>query len=518
MALAVASVLIMRPGPGPADAQSFTWKSMGIGGLQVSGLIVDQSAQGIVYASGDVAPAYGRTGLLKTVDAGRTWMALDRGLPVGFRPRVLAVSPSGGRVVLAAGVDGVYRSDSSGAWWRPVRLPVPPVTAILFDAANPRVVLAGTELAGNLRSTDAGLSWRPANAGLPRDRYGTIPGAVVFAQDPVDPKVIYMGTNGFAGVYRSDTGGLSWSAAGNKLPSTAVLDIAVSPIQPGPVVVATEKGASISNDKGATWQALPALAAVSPVAIEFEPNSSSVIYAAGARGTVHRTTNAGASWVELTSLPRPLRDLAVWSSSTTSYLAAAAAEGVWQLQLRPTLPASPEPPTRTRAYFTETGHNISPTFYPAFLALGALDRFGLPRTEEFTEDGMVVQYFQRGRLEFHPQRKGTPYEVQVTLMGEWLLGPERLPRAEPFESSAEQRYVPETGHGVSYAFLRYFNSRGGLDSLGYPVSEELLEGGRPVQYFQRARLEYRAELAGTRDEVQLGLIGDEVLRQRGWLD
>ena len=46
----------------------------------------------------------------------------------------------------------------------------------------------------------------------------------------------------------------------------------------------------------------------------------------------------------------------------------------------------------------------------------------------------------------------------------------------------------------------------------------MVENGRPVQYFQRGRMEYRPEAAGTRDEVQAGPVGDEVLRLRGWLD
>ena len=50
------------------------------------------------------------------------------------------------------------------------------------------------------------------------------------------------------------------------------------------------------------------------------------------------------------------------------------------------------------------------------------------------------------------------------------------------------------------------------------LTRVLQEDGRPVQYFQRARLEYREELKGTRDEVQLVLIGDEVLRQKDWLE
>jgi hypothetical protein len=169
-------------------------------------------------------------------------------------------------------------------------------------------------------------------------------------------------------------------------------------------------------------------------------------------------------------------------------------------------------------YFPESGHHVAPVFVPFFRAWGGLERFGLPRTEEFVEDGVLVQYFERARVELRPEHRGTSYEVQISLLGEQLLGPDRPPRVEAFESSNDQRYFPETGHSVNYAFLRYFTSRGGLDSLGYPITEELQEGGRPVQYFQRARLEYRAELSGTRDEVQLGAIGDEIIRRRGWFD
>lgn len=60
--------------------------------------------------------------------------------------------------------------------------------------------------------------------------------------------------------------------------------------------------------------------------------------------------------------------------------------------------------------------------------------------------------------------------------------------------------------------------------FGYPISEELDEGngdgsGRAytVQYFQRARFEYHPELAGTPYEVQLGLLGDQALKEKGWL-
>jgi hypothetical protein len=327
-----------------------------------------------------------------------------------------------------------------------------------------------------------------------------------------------MASSGFAGVYRSDDAGQRWQAAGAGLPSAAVLALEINAGAPEHLMALTDKGLARSTDGAASWQTVASLPIVDPVAVEFEPGARNTLYVAGARGTLLRSTNGGGSWVELPSLPRPVRALTCWVSATGPVLGAAAGEGVWQLPLWPTLPASPEPASPNRIYYPESGHHVAPVFVPFFRAWGGLERFGLPRTEEFVEEGVLVQYFQRAKLEHHPEHRGTPYEVQFALLGERLLGPNRPPPVEPFESSSDQRYFSETGHSVNYAFLRYFVNRGGLDSLGFPITEELQEGGRPVQYFQRARLEYRAEFSGTRDEVQVGAIGDEILRQRGWLD
>jgi len=164
-------------------------------------------------------------------------------------------------------------------------------------------------------------------------------------------------------------------------------------------------------------------------------------------------------------------------------------------------------------------------FLRFFDARGGVDLFGFPRTEEMVEDGKPVQYFQRARLEHHPDRAGTPYEVQVTLLGDQLTAPRRpFPAVAPFPGADTRMYFPETGHSLSLGFLSYWRARGGLDVFGYPISEELDEGngdgsGRAytVQYFQRARFEYHPELAGTPYEVQLGLLGDQALKEKGWL-
>ena len=513
LGLALAALAGLRPQVGHGAA----WRPSGLSSSPVYALTADPSAPGVLYAAllpGGAVPS----GLRKTVDSGRTWLETMRGLPRGFEPTALAIAPQDGRTVLVAGVDGLYRSTAAGASWTEVRVPLPPITALLIDREHPGTIIAGTELHGNFRSTDDGLTWFEANGGLLRDHYGTIPGAVALAQHPKNPQIIYMGANGFDGFYRSLDGGQTWQVANSGLPGRSVRGLVVDPGAPDTIYAVTEKGLARSTDAGATWQALETLPPIDPVAVQVEPGRTGTLDVAGTRGALYRSTNGGGSWVELPALPRPVRALAAWPGATTPMLAAAAGEGVWELSLFPTLPASPLPAGRDRQYFPQTGHNVSPTFYSFFMAMGGVERFGLPRTEEMEEDGLLVQWFQRGRLEYHPERKGTPYEVQISLIGERLLGPDRPPRAEPFESGENQRYFEETGHSVSYAFLRYFETRGGIDSFGYPITEELTENGRPVQYFQRARFEYVPENAGTRNEVQLGLIGDELLRQRGWLD
>ena len=48
------------------------------------------------------------------------------------------------------------------------------------------------------------------------------------------------------------------------------------------------------------------------------------------------------------------------------------------------------------------------------------------------------------------------------------------------------RYFPQTGYGVENdAVWQYFQSRGGIDSFGYPVSNLVLFRGLPLQIFQR---------------------------------
>jgi LPXTG-site transpeptidase (sortase) family protein len=71
-------------------------------------------------------------------------------------------------------------------------------------------------------------------------------------------------------------------------------------------------------------------------------------------------------------------------------------------------------------------------------------------------------------------------------------------------------YFAETGHTLAYNFRQFYDRQGGLPIFGLPISEVFLDDGRPVQYFERARLEWHAPLA----RVQAGHLGRWAARSR----
>ena len=193
---------------------------------------------------------------------------------------------------------------------------------------------------------------------------------------------------------------------------------------------------------------------------------------------------------------------------------------------RITVPGSavdPAPPLPGATYFDATHHNLGGGFRDYWQSHGGLPIFGYPLTEEFTEGGYTVQYFERNRFEYHPENKGTPYVVLLGRLGATVTAGRVFPPIAPFPDRPGHIYLAPTQHSLNSGFLSYWQAHGGLAQFGYPISEELAEvsptDGRTytVQYFERARFEYHPEYGGTPNEVLLGLLGVSVLREKGWL-
>lgn len=189
------------------------------------------------------------------------------------------------------------------------------------------------------------------------------------------------------------------------------------------------------------------------------------------------------------------------------------------------VPTGPSGAAEGSQYFQETGYWVDPTFARFWNERGGVDVFGFPVSRVFYQDGLHRQYFERAVFEHHEQNP-EPYNVLLLRLGAHNTL-ERAIHEEPFQKrgpdqvpAAGSRYFPETGHYVSHGFLAYWESHGGLQTFGYPLSEEFAEPSaydgvlRQVQYFERARMEWHPEHAGTSYEVELGHLGLEALDAR----
>ena len=151
-----------------------------------------------------------------------------------------------------------------------------------------------------------------------------------------------------------------------------------------------------------------------------------------------------------------------------------------------------------------TGFVVKGDFLNFFDRHGGIEIFGYPLTAEFEEEGRLVQYFHRGRMELHPENSP---EQRVILgpLGELLAAPE--PPVAENNAHSNSRFFPQTGHTVASAFLRFFEARGGASFFGYPITEMMVENEHIVQYFQRARLDWRPDNPPNL-RVQLGRLGE----------
>ena len=145
--------------------------------------------------------------------------------------------------------------------------------------------------------------------------------------------------------------------------------------------------------------------------------------------------------------------------------------------------------------FAETDQTVRGEFLRFFDRYGGVTQLGYPLTEEMVVEGWRVQYFEKGRLEYHPENEPT-YRVTIGWLGDLLqrrrppIATETIPRAD----DPNHRYFPQTGHTVSGDFLRYFDTHGGTVQFGLPISQPFLLDGRLTQDFQSARFFWHPEL------------------------
>src|SRR6266404_2340121 len=102
-----------------------------------------------------------------TASAGiNVWTSLG---PEGGYVGALAINPQNPSTVYAGTSGGIFKSIDAGKSWSAVNsgLTTFDIANLSIDPQNPGTVYAVTYGSGVFKSTDAGVNWRPVNSGLP---------------------------------------------------------------------------------------------------------------------------------------------------------------------------------------------------------------------------------------------------------------------------------------------------------------------------------------------------------------
>ncbi len=284
--------------------------SLAVGGLAVSKTNPDIIVIGTGEGTNNI-DRVGGVGVLRSTDAGATWITTDYSFNLGSTSGTHVVTAGPNGTFLMGNRDGLYRSSDDGATWQEIITPgeiydikwKPGTTDTVY------LVKGNGPIGNNVKiSTDDGLTWTKAGGGAGGQPNTATIGKSKIALSAADPDVIYAlfgnpAGSGITGLYKSTNGGTNWTAQNT---SSGLLGgqtwynliLACDPSDPD-VVIAGAVSLLRSQNSGVSWTNVGSGVHVDHHACEYLPGSSSVVWL-GNDGGMYRSDSDGAnfSWLD----------------------------------------------------------------------------------------------------------------------------------------------------------------------------------------------------------------------------
>ncbi len=355
-------------------------------GLILDSIVVDSADPSRIYVGAWKADS-NDGGLWVSSDGGKSWNELD-GMH-GQSIRALAQAPSDPRILFAGTLDGVFRSENSGAAWAQISPPgskeIHEIESLAVDPGNPQIVYAGT---WHLpwKTEDGGKNWRNIKQGIIDDsdvfsiivdgehpltvylsacsgiyksenggeRFRKIEGIPStarrtrsLAQDPKNHEIVYAGTT--EGLYKTVNGGRSFSRTTG--PDVVVNGVYVDPADSNHVLLATDRGGvQASLDGGENFAASNSGFSERKVkALLVDGGDSARLYAGVVNdktyGGVFVSNDEGVHW-EQAGTGLDGRDVYALSETKNGTVVAGTSHGIFALSSsdKNAAPGEPDPP------------------------------------------------------------------------------------------------------------------------------------------------------------------------------
>jgi photosystem II stability/assembly factor-like uncharacterized protein len=240
--------------------------------------------------------------IFKSSDAGESWVPLYPGIGQNeYVIDTLIQHPSEPDHLYAGAWDlhsdggGLFESVDAGVTWTRMALPHPfsAVRGFGLCRSVPSRMIVGT-LGGVFISTDEGRTWKQVG-GSELDKAESV------AIDPIDPKLLYVGTWRLA--YRSIDFGKTWLKIEKGMPlDSDVFSIAVGARDPAVIYSSACSGAYRSTNRAQSWvrlKILPDRFAIRAQVIYLDPVDPHRVYSGTTEG-LFVSNNDGQGWARLT--------------------------------------------------------------------------------------------------------------------------------------------------------------------------------------------------------------------------